>query len=158
MSAHPIVLSVIVTELMALAILGAASVGSIRVLLGWTPEDPSRRQLQLERRAEAVSLQARMSVVLFFGATVLLVVAIASVLPGVVPGAMCGTGVLEAMGTAGDRALWLHGLAIAAVWTWLLLDGVNRSSPSAPLMAVTTSSSPAQVASSTSRLDSSSSM
>lgn len=133
MISHPIVLAVVVADFTAALLLMAASVGAIRLVLLWRPEAASRQQLALERRAEAISLRARVSVVLFVAATAVVVIAIASILPGVVPGAMCGTGVVEAMGSTGERALWLRALAIIALAMWHLIDRLNRSCPSAPL-------------------------
>lgn len=133
MISHPIVLAVMVADITAALLLIAASVGAVRLLLLWHPDEASRQQLLLERRAEAASLQSRASVAMFIVATALLLIAIASVLPGVVPGAMCGTGVVEAMGSTGERALWLRALAVITLTAWHAIDRLNRSSPTAPL-------------------------
>jgi hypothetical protein len=123
-----------VTVLDALAMVLASSGALVygQVLVDWSPESTERRQITLEARAEAASLATRFALWLFLAATVVLVVAISQVLPSLVPGAMCGTGVLEAMGGEGERALALRGLAVAVFWAWRTLDGLNRSSPTAP--------------------------
>jgi hypothetical protein len=131
--AHPIVLAVTVADTVAMILVAAAGVTAVRVLLGWSPGEASARQHALERRAEIASLSARTGVGLFALATVAALVAVASVLPGVVESAMCGTGVLQAMGGAGERALWLRALALLALGAWHLLDRLDRSSPGAPL-------------------------
>jgi hypothetical protein len=71
--------------------------------------------------------------VLFLLGSGLLVLAVASVLPGLVPGAMCGTGVLQAAGPLGSRALGLRGVALAALFGWSLLDRLDRGHPMSPL-------------------------
>lgn len=133
MIAHPIVLAVVACDAAAALLLLAAAATAVRTVLGWSPDDASRRQLALERRVERASLQARAGTALFLSGGVLFVFSIASVLPGVVPGAMCGTGVLQAMGAEGARALWLRALALLALGAWHLIDRLDRSSPSAPL-------------------------
>ena len=130
---HPLILAAVAADWTAVLLLLAAGVGALRVLLGWSPEEASASQLALERRAEVVSLLGRGGLTLFVAAAVLMVVGVASALPPLVPGAMCGTGVIEAMGPRGPRSIWLRGLAIAALGAWHLLDRLDRSSPRGPL-------------------------
>lgn len=103
-----------------------------RVLVDWSPGTADRRQIRLEARIEGASLAMRAALGAFIAATALLVVAISLVLPGLVPGAMCGTGVLEAMGGQGERALGLRALAVLVLWVWRTLDALSRSSPTPP--------------------------
>ena len=134
---HPLVLSVTLLDLATLVLVVAASLGSIRVVLGWDPGASGRRQLALERGAERASLEARLAVVVFALGTALYLVAIAGVLPELIPGAMCGTGVVQSMGLAGSRSLVLRGLAAIALWAWLVLDQLGRSTPRGSLAPVT---------------------
>lgn len=131
---HPLALSLLATDLTALALLAAASASSVRVVLGYRPGAADRAQLLLERRAEVAALEARGAAWLMGGlGTALFVVALVSVLPRSVPGAMCGTGVLEGMGPAGPRALVFRGLALALFAARAALDRLDRTRPEAPL-------------------------
>lgn len=133
MTLHPILVALALTDLIAALLVAAAAVTAVRVVLGWDPGSAARRQLELERRAEAASLRARAGLGFFLLGSALLVVAVTAVLPDLVPGAMCGTGVLQATGPLGPRALALRGLALAALAGWHLLDRLDRSHPRAPL-------------------------
>jgi hypothetical protein len=130
---HPIVAAVVVSDVTAAVLLLAAVSTAVRTLLGWNPLEASRGQLALERRVERASLQARAGSAFFLVGSVTAVLGVASVLPGIVPGAMCGTGVLQAMGADGERAVWTRALALLALGAWHVLDRLDRSSPSAPL-------------------------
>jgi len=130
---HPILLAVVITDLSAMVLLLLSGVTAGRVVMGWRPGSADSDQLALERRVEAASLQGRGAFALLLVGTVLLVAAIASVLPDLVPGAMCGTGVLQAMGPAAERALLLRGLALVALAVWHHLDRLDHTQPEAPL-------------------------
>ena len=110
--AHPVLVAVLALDAMALALLGAAVVTAVRVVLGWAPDSSASAQLTLEARADSASLLGRLGAAALLGATLLLVGAIARVLPSIVPGAMCGTGVLQSMDGLGGRALALRGVAL----------------------------------------------
>ncbi|PIE18257.1 MAG: hypothetical protein CSA66_04925 [Proteobacteria bacterium] len=133
MTLHPLLLAILVADLMAAALALAAAKTALRVVLGWAPGAPSRDQLALERQVEAASLQGRGATWLTATGSLLFVGAIAGVLPALVPGAMCGTGVVEATGGLGGRALALRGLAVAALAAWHLLDRLDRGAPGGPL-------------------------
>ncbi|RJO68588.1 MAG: hypothetical protein C4523_07530 [Myxococcales bacterium] len=126
---HPLLAAVLALDLVGLLLLAAAGYAAIRALLDWNPASSDRAQLRREREAEYSSLLARGG---FWGLALggaLFVLAVALALPGLVPGAMCGVGVMEAMGGAGQRALAVRGLALLALWVWRVLDGLNRRSP-----------------------------
>jgi hypothetical protein len=89
--------------------------------------------LRLEARMENASLQGRAAAFLQLLSLLLLVVAIASALPPLVRGAMCGTGALNALGPEGPRLLLLRLLALLLLYGWRVLDGLNRQSPQGPL-------------------------
>jgi hypothetical protein len=133
MFAHPVLAAVLALDAMALALLGAAVVTAVRVVLGWSPASSASAQLALEARAEGASLLGRIGSAALLGATLLLVGAIAGVLPSIVPGAMCGTGVLQSMDGLGGRALALRGIALGLLAAWHLIDRLNRQHPRAPL-------------------------
>lgn len=130
---HPLLLSVLAMDLLAAVFVSAAALSGMQIAANWSPESPEAAQIVLERRAETVSLQGRTVCVLLFAATLVLVIGITGVLPDLVPGAMCGTGVLQATKGAGGRALALRGLAVALLAAWHLLDRLNRTRPDSPL-------------------------
>lgn len=133
---HPLVVALLAADLTAALLLASATYSAGRILVGWQGGAATDEQLALERRAEGVSIRGRAGALTFLAASFLLVLAIASVLPGIVRGAMCGTGVLQAMGPSGPRVLAFQGLALFALAAWHLVDGLNRGHPRAPLTTV----------------------
>lgn len=133
---HPLGLAVIAGDVVALILLILASITSARLVTGWRPGAPTRKQLLLERRAEASSIQGRCAAGIFLLSSLLLVITVAAVLPPIVPGAMCGTGVVEATGGLANRALALRLLALGLLGAWQLTDRLDRSAPSSPLGAL----------------------
>lgn len=130
---HPLLLSVMLMDLLGLLFLGAAAISAMRIVAGWQAGSASFEQIRLERRFEASSIQGRCGLLLMLLSTLVLVAAIAIVLPRMVPGAMCGTGVMQATGGSAGRALFLRGLALCLLCAWHLLDRLNRKSPESPL-------------------------
>jgi len=47
----------------------------------------------------------------------------------IIPGAMCGTGVLQAMGIAGPRAMLFWGITLTLLYAWAVMDGLDRRHP-----------------------------
>jgi hypothetical protein len=133
MTWHPLILAVIALHVVGLALLGGAALKAIRLVAGWEPASASAKQLALERAAEGASVQAGAALAAFVAAALVLVGAIATALPTLVPGAMCGTGVLAAMQGLGERALATQGIALGAFVVWRELDRLDRSRPEAPL-------------------------
>jgi hypothetical protein len=130
---HPLLLSVLAMDLLAAAFTAAAALSSLQIAGNWSPKSADEAQIALERKAETASLQGRAGCLLLLGSTLVLVIGIAAVLPDLVPGAMCGTGVLQATRGAGGRALAVRALALGLLAAWHLLDRMNRSRPDFPL-------------------------
>lgn len=130
---HPLLLSVLTMDVLGAAFLSAAAFSAMQIAGNWSPESPGEAQIALERRAETASIQGRIAALLLLLATGVLVIGITGVLPDLVPGAMCGTGVLQATKGAGGRALALRGVALGLLAAWHLLDRLNRSRPESPL-------------------------
>ena len=137
MMVHPLIMAVLACDTAAVALLVMGAVTSARVVSGWQPGAPTRDQLGLERRSEAASMQGRWALGIFGVGSLILIVAVSGVLPAIVPGAMCGTGVTQATGGLADRALALRLLAIALLCAWRLHDRLDRSAPTAPLTVQT---------------------
>lgn len=131
---HPIVLAVVVLDSLSIVLIAAAGLDSLGIVLSWSPGSSSVRQVRLERRAESAALRARASALLFLGSTLAFVLAVAAVLPGIVPGAMCGTGVLQAMEGTGRQAIVLRIASVAVLGTWHLVDRLDQTRPEAPLI------------------------
>ena len=128
---HPLVIAIWLADGIAVLLLFAAALRAEPVVREWAPATATRRQLVLERHAEAASLLGRAGSVLLGLSSIALLLAVTVVLPDIVPGAMCGTGVIEA-GHA-EWSLALRGLALLLWWTWSTIDGLDRTAPRAPL-------------------------
>lgn len=132
---HPLLLSVLAIDVLGLLLVAAATVSAIRILTGRSPESVDAAQASLERETGTASGRGRTGLVLFALSTSVLIVGITGVLPKIVPGAMCGEGVLQATKGAMGRALALRGLALGGLAVWHLLDRLNRSRPDSPMAA-----------------------
>ncbi|MEM7676424.1 MAG: hypothetical protein AAF449_10520 [Myxococcota bacterium] len=132
---HPLTIAIALTDLCAAGLLLATALRSIPVIRGWSPGDASARQIDLERRLEAASLLGRTGTVVFVTSSIALLLAITAVLPQIVPGAMCGTGIVEA--AKAEWALGLRAAALLSIVGWASLDRLDRAAPHAPLATAT---------------------
>jgi hypothetical protein len=130
---HPLLLAVISTQTVALLLLLAAGTTSLRTVLHWQPTSSDRRQLGLEAAAETASILGRAAFWLFLLATGLLFFGIANVFHEDIPGAMCGTGVCQAMGGDSTRLLLFSGLLLVVMRLWYEMDKLNRMQVDLPL-------------------------
>jgi hypothetical protein len=129
---HPLLLAILALDVLALFFALYAARAYLAVLIDWAPDSATARQIALEASSEGASLAARYALGMFLVATLLYIVAISLVLPALVSGAMCGTGVLTAMQGFGQRALMLRTLALAGLWLWRTVDALDRSQPRQP--------------------------
>jgi hypothetical protein len=133
MIGHPLLIAVAVLDFISLtAVLSAAST-AFQTVLNWNPGSAGRDQILLERRAEAAAIAGRFGLVGFILSSTIMLIGISNVLPGIVPGAMCGTGVCQAADGLFGRAIMFRIACIAVLFFWLGLDRLNRSRPEAPL-------------------------
>ena len=123
---HPLLLSVISIDVLSLLLVAAATVSAVRILAGGSTE-----------KAGTASIQGRAGLTLLALSTSVLIAGIAGVLPKIVPGAMCGEGVLQATSGEMGRALALRGLALGLLAVWHLLDRLDRGQPGSPLATAT---------------------
>ncbi len=130
---HPLLLSVISIDVLSLLLVAAATVSALRTVTRGSPESAANGRIALGGNAVTASIQGRAGLALLALSTFLLIFGIAGVLPKIVPGAMCGEGVLQATKGAMGRALALRGLALGVLAVWRLLDRLNRSRPDSPL-------------------------
>jgi hypothetical protein len=130
---HPLSVSVLTMDLLGVLCVAAAVLSAIRIVAGWSPELTKEGRIDLTRKAVTASIQGRIGFALMLLSTLVLVAGITGVFPKLVPGAMCGTGVLQATKGAAGRALALRGLALGLLAVWHLLDRLDRRQPDSPL-------------------------
>ena len=130
---HPLLIAVMVGDLLSLMLwLGAARI-AFRIVINWVPQSAEREQIQLERRAETARLSAKFSLAVFFLSSALLIIGTTNVLPEIIPGAMCGTGVLQATDGLAGRALIYRFFVFFIMALWLTYEKLDLSQPDAPL-------------------------
>lgn len=130
---HPFILAVILLDVLSLFFLFRAAAGAVRTEAGWTPGSSTRRQIRLETAYETGAISARVVLVMMAVSTSILVFGVTNVLPEVVPGAMCGTGVIQATAGQGGRSFLFRFVALAILYLWSTLETLNRASPDFPL-------------------------
>ena len=137
MTRHPLLLAVFTTDILTFLLILGASMTAFRIALHWDPQDTGARQLRLQAQSETAALAVFWAFGLHLFATMALIYAMTNILPGMVPGAMCGTGVLQAMHSGGPRMLIYRLVGLAILWVWWRMENVNLSLPEAPLVTVT---------------------
>lgn len=130
---HPLLIAVFVGDLISLLLLLAAAKTALKTVAEWAPQSAGGRQIQLERAVETGELTAKFALAAFFASTLVLLVGITNVLPAVIPGAMCGTGVLQATDGLGGPALFFRLLVLGVIYIWLVLEKLNNRQPDRPL-------------------------
>ena len=130
---HPLLLSVLAIDVLGLLLVAAATVSAIRIVTGGSSESGHVTPVPLAGKMRTASFTARTGLALLTFSTALLIFGIAGVLPKIVPGAMCGEGVLQATNGAMGRALALRGLVLGLLAVWHLLDRLDSSQQGAPL-------------------------
>lgn len=129
MIAHPFTWTFWVAVVTGLLLYGATVRPALAVAWHWSPGDADGGQLRRERRWEMACLLGRWALFTLTGAALLWLVGIVAVWHGVVPGAMCGTGVLQAMGGHGVRAMVFWGMALLVLHGWRVLDFLDSGDP-----------------------------
>lgn len=129
---HPFALAITTADCIALLFLARGSVSALRTVAVWSDGSSQPEQIRLEIDYEAGTLSARAASVLLLLSTLLLVIAITNIFPHLVPGAMCGTGVLQAGGGL-TKAFLFRLPAVALLYLWAILETLNRSRPDFPL-------------------------
>lgn len=134
---HPLFLAVISSQFMALLLLLAACPAWLNTALNWDPLVADHQQLSLETKAEGASILGRAAFGLSLFSGALLVFGIANIFHEDIPGAMCGTGVCQAMSADGSTRLLLYnGLLIMLMKLWYELDKLNRMLTQMPLTQI----------------------
>jgi hypothetical protein len=130
---NPLLLTILATDTIGAMLALTAGLKAFQIAVHWHPAEFDRKQLSLEMHADALNLLGQWVLGLLVFSTLLLVVGITNMLPHVVPGAMCGTGVMQAMGGSGGRALLLRLFSLAILFVWLAVCRINAVKPDGPL-------------------------
>lgn len=131
---HPLLIAVFMGDLISLLLMLSAAKIALKTITEWAPQSASGRQIRLERAVEAGELTAKFALAAFLASTLLLLAGITNVLPAVIPGAMCATGVLQATHGLGGSALFCRFLTLGIVYLWLVLEKLNSLQPDRPLV------------------------
>ncbi len=129
----PISLAVFAMDAVGVALILAASKTAADVLVGWDPGSASRKQLRLEIAGETASIKAGAGTAVLFISTLVFLSAICNAFPEIVPGAMCGTGVMNAAGGWGERALFFRMAAVGLLLLKSETEKIDRTRPDSPL-------------------------
>jgi hypothetical protein len=130
---HPALISIFLTDTIALILIGSSALSGLAIVLHWQPQSAHRRQIRLERLAETADLKSRWGFIFFLFSSLLLMVAVTCLLPDLVPGAMCGKGVMQATAGNGTQALFFRWLALLLLFWQRMLARQNNLQPEAPL-------------------------
>jgi hypothetical protein len=130
---HPMLLAAMAADVLGLFLYGAAALGALRISLNWSADATDRRQLDLEVRSDGAVIQARWALALSGFSFVLLLIGISNIFAGLIPGAMCGMGVMQSMGPDARSALVFRCVLLGALLLWNELEKLNRSRPNHPL-------------------------
>jgi len=130
---HPAAAAVWIGDLLGLALLVSAALTAFRLVIHWSPAEATRAQLRLERYAEAAFIRSRWALVLFGFSSGILLLGICRWFVALVPGAMCGTGVIQSMGADAAPALLFRGVLLWQLLLWNRLETLNRTRPDQPI-------------------------
>lgn len=114
-------------------IYGIAVFRALDVFLNWNPLCSDMEQLRRERHAETAALLGHWALSCLTAAAMLGLAGIALVWHRMIPGAMCGTGVLQALGSDGNRAVIFWGICLMLLYGWQVLDHLDSHQPEGKL-------------------------
>ncbi len=132
---HPLLIGIAALDLLTLILLTKVGLVSFNIVLKWHPESARAGQLRLERSAEAADMATQWAFILMGTSSLFFIVAVTRVLPQLVPGAMCGLGVMQALNGRAYSMIILRCLAFAVLYWQRVLAGINRTDPVSPLAA-----------------------
>ena len=131
---HPLTWAIWVATITGGILYAIGAALSMDVALNWNPGRADIDQLRRERHAETAALMGNGSFGCLTAAVILGLVGIALVWHRMVAGAMCGTGVLQAMGTDGSRALIFWGMTLVILYGWRVIDRLDSHHPQGVLI------------------------
>jgi hypothetical protein len=127
MTWHPLALSIWLLDFLSWLVFISAAWRLIAVLTLWQPGSWEHTQLMNEARLETAALMGRWLVILQSISLVLYVIGVSICWPDYVPGAMCGTGVLQAMGPSGRQTLILRLATVLLLFIWRFIQDLEDS-------------------------------
>ncbi len=131
---HPLVWAFWVAVITGGLLYTVGALWAMDVASNWAPARADIDQLRRERRAEMAVLLGHWSLGCLTGAAMLGLVGVALVWSRLVPGAMCGTGVLQALGTDGSRAMIFWGVSLTILYGWRTLERLDGHHPQGVLI------------------------
>jgi len=134
---HPLVLAMILLDSISLVLLSSSLFTSLNIVVHWNESLSDRFQIALERKSHHFSLVITITFYTFIFTSLLWLIGLTTLFPPLIPGAMCGTGVLQAMGPSGYRVLTFRLLFLFLVMIWSSLDHINKQHPLGPLVHLT---------------------
>ncbi len=126
---HPLTWAFWTAAATGFVLFGLAFVRAMDIYLQWAPDRADIHQLRREHSAERISLLATGAWVVLTAAILIGILGITIGWHPVVPGAMCGTGVLQSMGSNAYRAMIFWGLGLTLLYAWRVVDRLNQSHP-----------------------------
>ncbi len=133
---HPLALAIWCGDLLAWAIGLDAARRLMIALPQWAPAAGDHPQLMRERSLELATIQGQWVLMLQAGSFLLLIFGLSTVWTAIVPGAMCGTGVLQAMGGGGRQTLLFRAAALLVFFAWRTAAQINSRHPEGMLWPV----------------------
>ena len=129
MTWHPLTWAFWVATVTGTLLYLSAGRRALDISLNWAPAAADAGQLERERQAEAAALLGRGAFMCLGTAALLGLTGIALAWHRTVPGAMCGTGVLQAMGVHGSRAAMFWTATLLILYGWRTLDRLDGHRP-----------------------------
>ncbi|MEJ2038244.1 MAG: hypothetical protein P8X55_04845, partial [Desulfosarcinaceae bacterium] len=119
---HPVNLGIWLLDTISWLVFASIAWRLMRALADWQPADREKHQLRNEARLELAAVQGRWLLVLQAGSLLLYISGVSLFWPPYIPGAMCGMGVMQAMGPAGSQTLVLRMSAVAVLLVWRFMQ------------------------------------
>lgn len=126
---HPLVWGFWVAAVTGSVLFVTAAIRAMDVVANWAPTQADNDQLRRESHAETAALLGHWSLGFLTAAAVMGLAGVAVFWHRIVPGAMCGTGVLQAMGLSGNRAMLFWAVTLTILYGWRVLDRLDSHHP-----------------------------
>lgn len=133
MSWHPLALALSLTDLLSWGIYLSAAWRLVDIIVHWRPDEGSFNQLRREQALDLTVYQGRWVLGMQILGLALLVAGISNGWPAHVDGAMCGTGVLQAMGRYGWQSVAFRCLTVLVLFCWQVVSAIDDGHPRSPL-------------------------
>lgn len=129
MAWHPLSLVIGLMEVITWVVYIGAAWRLMILIPQWQPESCDEKQLWRQRALEMSTFQGRWTLFLQITTFILFMVGLTNAWYPYIPGAVCGAGVLEAMGSSGYQALLFRALSLIILYCWYVMQRVMRHHP-----------------------------